>query len=159
ALDLADAEAPADEVVQAHAAHRDLPARFTLGQAGALDLLGLDERDPFTRRRAVGEEVAIAFESLARDCVHRVDGAKLAALLGADVDRLDHQATAFPKRFSASARLRAASTSRLRGAAVVTRSSSRCWVMWPMSAIAWLNAASFAFDGFCIPLTLRTYWS
>src|SRR5581483_6393655 len=65
----------------------------------------------------------------------------------------------FPKRFSAAARLRAASTSRSRGAAAVTRSSSRCWVRWAIPSTARSNAASFAFDGLFIPLTLRTYWS
>ena len=31
--------------------------------------------------------------------------------------------------------------------------------MCATAAIARSNAASFAFDGFCIPLTLRTYWT
>ena len=54
-----------------------------------------------------------------------------------------------------SARALAASTSRFFGGALVTRSSSRCSVMWAISArrskTAWL-----ACDGLVVPLTLRT---
>ena len=45
------------------------------------------------------------------------------------------------------------------GGAAVTSSASRCCVTWAISSTARANAASFAFDGFCEPLTLRTYWS
>ena len=31
--------------------------------------------------------------------------------------------------------------------------------MWAISSTARMNTASFAFDGFVEPLTLRTYWS
>ena len=46
---------------------------------------------------------------------------------------------AAPKRFSARARAFAASTSRSRGGAFVTRSSSRCAVMWAISSTARSN--------------------
>ena len=64
-----------------------------------------------------------------------------------------------PKRFSARTRARAASTSRSRGGAVVTSWASSVRVDAATSSIARPKAASFAFDGFCDPLTLRTYWS
>ena len=64
-----------------------------------------------------------------------------------------------PKRFSARARAFAASASRSRGGAAVTRSARRCRVTWAISSTARTNAASFAFDGCVEPLTLRTYWS
>src|SRR5581483_8554737 len=62
-------------------------------------------------------------------------------------------------RATARARRRSASTSRSFGAAVVTRSSSRCCVMCAISCTARSKAASFAFDGLFMPLTLRTYCS
>src|SRR5512144_68663 len=68
-------------------------------------------------------------------------------------------AAARPNRFSARARALAASTSRSRGGADVTRSSRRCAVMCAISSTACMNTASFAFDGLVDPLTLRTYWS
>ena len=74
-----------------------------------------------------------------------------------DLSRSDLRSAAEPlgragRRFSASA-------SRSRGGAVVTSSSSRRAVVAAMSSTARSNASVFARDGFCIPLTLRTYWS
>ena len=66
---------------------------------------------------------------------------------------------AWPKRFSARARARAASTSRSRGGAVVTSAASRRFVAAATSSTARAKAISFAFDGFADPLTLRTYCS
>ena len=59
ALDLADAEALADEVVQPHAADDDLPARLRPGEADVLEHLGLDQRERAARalparRRSAG---------------------------------------------------------------------------------------------------------
>ena len=71
-----------------------------------------------------------------------------------------------PRRTSSAAEARlgpgagtSASTSRSRGAAVVTSAASNSLVMAATSSTARSNTASFAFDGFCDPLTLRTYWS
>src|SRR5262249_8460837 len=66
---------------------------------------------------------------------------------------------AAPNRFSAAARRRSASRSRLRGGAVVTSSASRCSVAWAIAWTARSNAASFALEGLVEPLTFRTYWS
>src|SRR5699024_688402 len=62
------------------------------------------------------------------------------------------------KRLRLRARALSASTARSRGLAVVTSASSRRWVAAATSATARSTASVFAFDGFCIPLTLRTYW-
>ena len=64
-----------------------------------------------------------------------------------------------PNRFAARALALAASTSRSRGGAVVTRSSSRCREIWAISRTARSKTASFACDGFVAPLILRTYCS
>src|SRR3954451_14070730 len=76
---------------------------------------------------------------------------------GGDVER--HRAASYraAKRDSARARRRSASTSRSRGAAAVTSASRRCSVTCATSCTARSKAASFAREGFCIPLTLRTY--
>ena len=70
--------------------------------------------------------------------------------------------TSAPSSRSASRRARAPSPPRPRGSrggAEVTRSSSRCCVMCAISSTARSKMAAFAADGFCMPLTLRTYWS
>ena len=59
---------------------------------------------------------------------------------------LSRQAAAVPKRFAARALRRAASTSRSRGGAAVTRSSSRWREMWAISRTARSKTASFAFE-------------
>ena len=60
-------------------------------------------------------------------------------------------------RSTARARRRSASTSRSRGDAVVTSASSSSRVVLATASTARSNEASFACDGFCMPLTLRTY--
>src|SRR5262249_47345558 len=65
---------------------------------------------------------------------------------------------ACPKRWAARERRRSASTSRSRGAAEVTSDASSSLVTRATSSIACSKAGAFACDGFCIPLTLRTYW-
>ena len=50
----------------------------------------------------------------------------------------------------------AASMARSRGGALLTRASSRWWAVCATSSTAWLNAASFAFDGRVKPESLRT---
>ena len=52
ALDLADAEALPDEVVQPHAADDDLPPRLGAGEADVLERLGLDQRQRAARALA-----------------------------------------------------------------------------------------------------------
>lgn len=63
-----------------------------------------------------------------------------------------------PNRTADRARRRSASTSRSRGVAVVTSSDSSFSVASATAATARSQASAFAFDGFCIPLTFRTYW-
>src|SRR5262249_41900591 len=77
---VADQEPPPDEVVQAHPADRDLPARRPGRQVGARDDLVLDERDRLPRARSVRVEVPVALEALPgqrTDGVDRVQGLAL----------------------------------------------------------------------------------
>src|SRR5581483_8250551 len=67
-----------------------------------------------------------------------------------------HQA-ARPNLAAERARRRSASASRSRGGADVTSSASRCSVACATASTAAANATSFAREGFCMPLTLRTY--
>src|SRR5581483_5120296 len=68
----------------------------------------------------------------------------------------DPRHAAVPKRAAERALRFSASASRSRGGALVTSSPSRRDVTAATSATARSNAASFAFDGLVIPLTLRT---
>ena len=67
ALDAADREPLADEVVEAHAADDDLPPRLRPGQADVLEHLGLDQRQRPARAGSVRAEVAVALEPLPGD--------------------------------------------------------------------------------------------
>ena len=60
---------------------------------------------------------------------------------------------------TARARLLAASSARSFGGAAVTNASSRCWVLWAISATARSKTSRFAFDGYVVPATFRTYCS
>jgi hypothetical protein len=86
ALDLADAEALADQVVQAHAVDGELAAGLALRQPGAGDDLGLDEREREARPRSLREEVAVAFEALAGEGLDRLDGTDVVLVGGPRVD-------------------------------------------------------------------------
>src|SRR6185369_11834584 len=66
---------------------------------------------------------------------------------------------AAPKRAANLARALTASTSRLRGSAVVTRESMRTRAEAATSSTAFSNAASLALDGTLKPLSFRTNWS
>src|SRR5262245_39435468 len=83
---VADQEAPPDEVVQAHPADRDLPARRPGRQVGAHDDLVLDERDRLPRAGSVRVEVPVALEALAGESAYRVDRVQRLALDRPDVD-------------------------------------------------------------------------
>src|SRR5262249_58169243 len=61
-----------------------------------------------------------------------------------------------PKRLAALTLALAASASRSRGGAFVTREVRSSWAAWATSATARLNASSFAFDGRVKPLSFRT---
>ena len=105
-------------------------------------------RDRGTRRRRADRPAAVP-RLPARQV--RSGHSRLGAALRAQAAR--------PKRFSALALAREASTSRSRGGAFVTSSSSRRLVIAATSSTARSKAGSLALDGFCEPLTLRTYWS
>src|SRR4029450_1387293 len=92
ALDGADPEPLADEVVQADAADRQLAPRPTWGQADVLDTLFLDERQGVPRRHALRVEVAVAVEPFARHRTHRLDGPELTLARLAEMDRDDRHA-------------------------------------------------------------------
>src|SRR5262245_59325534 len=66
------------------------------------------------------------------------------------------QASTEPKRSAARARAFAASTSRSRGGAVVTRESSSSWATSVTRSTARLKTASLALEGRVVPLSLRT---
>ena len=73
ALDVADQEALADEVVQPHAANDDLPARLRARQPDVLERLGLDQRQRPAGPLALRAEVAVALEPAPGDGAHEVD--------------------------------------------------------------------------------------
>jgi len=93
ALDLADAEALADERVEVDAARRHLPPRRASRQADRLDVLSLHECQRLTRLGAAVAKVAISVEAFAGDGADGVDRPKLAAFIGAEVDRFDAHAS------------------------------------------------------------------
>src|SRR5438067_458382 len=66
ALDLADAEALADEPVEVDAAGRHLPTRRAVRKPDGLDLLRLDERERLAGLRAALAVVPVALEALSR---------------------------------------------------------------------------------------------
>jgi len=96
ALDVADAEALADQVVEPAAAHYDLAAGPRAGQADVFDGLGLDQGQRLPRAGPVGEEVAVTLQAVTG---HRADGAdRSQRVAGADVDGLDMHAIHHPGR-------------------------------------------------------------
>src|SRR5262245_27187811 len=104
ALDLADAEPLADQVVQAHAADGELAAGLALRQPGAGDDLGLNEREREARPRSLREEVAVAFEALAGEGLDRLDGTDVVLVGGPRVDGADvHALTSSVSRSAATA--------------------------------------------------------
>ena len=85
ALDVSDPEPPADQVVQAHAAHHNLAARLGSGKPDVRQCLGLDQRQRHAPR--VLTEVPVAHQALARERGDRVD--RRDRVTRADVDLLD----------------------------------------------------------------------
>ena len=94
ALDAADTEALADELVDVDSARDDVAARFASLDRDAvlalhrLERLGRDQRQRSARLRFV-EVVAIALEPAACMRAHGVDRLGQLAVLGCDVDALD----------------------------------------------------------------------
>src|SRR5206468_6051809 len=107
ALDLADAEALADELVDVDAARDDVASRLARLDRDAvlalhcLDGLGGDQRQCRSGRSVV-EEVAVAFETAARESADRLDGLRQVSVVRTDVDALNatgHRAKpSFPTR-------------------------------------------------------------
>src|SRR3954469_25975443 len=91
-LDVAHGEALADEVVQPHAAHGELPPRRAGCKVGVVDGLALDELERLAGLRSRRKEVPVAYESLPADRAHRQDGVERPALARTDVDRDDGHA-------------------------------------------------------------------
>jgi hypothetical protein len=89
ALDLADAEAFADERIDVHVAHGDLSPGLTRLQADVLDDLGGDERHRLARASALGVEMAVAFEPLSGNRCHLLDGPQLRLAGSPKMNRLD----------------------------------------------------------------------
>ena len=87
ALDIADAEAPPDQVVQPYTADDDLPSRLGPGQANVLERLCLDQRQRVPGSLAAGAVVPVALEPAPRNRTDRLDGRK--RLRRTDVDRFD----------------------------------------------------------------------
>ena len=73
ALHVADPEALADQVVQAHTAHGHLAARLARREADVGHDLGLDERQRLAGPGTVRAEVTVAVEPLAGDRAHGLD--------------------------------------------------------------------------------------
>ncbi len=73
ALDIADPETPADQIIEPHSPDDHLAARLRSGQAHVLQCLGLDQRQRLARLRAIGAEVPIAPESFTRERRNRPD--------------------------------------------------------------------------------------
>src|SRR6266540_2975297 len=87
ALDLADPKAPADQLVQPHAADHHLTARLAAAETDVLQHLRLDQRQRLARLGAALVEVAVALEPLARQRAGGVDPGDRVGR--ADIDRFD----------------------------------------------------------------------
>src|ERR1022692_1254565 len=102
ALDVADAEAPADEIVHLHPAQRHLSPRLAECQPDVLDDRSVDQRQSLTGAGPGLVEVAVALQPLPGHGDRRVDRVELCRLARADVNRLDrhvaimHEAAAAP---------------------------------------------------------------
>jgi hypothetical protein len=86
-LDIPDSKAPANQLVEPHTPHDHLTARLSAGQADVLQCFGLDQRQRLAGFCAPPAEVAVAAESLARQCADRLD--RREGLAWAGVDRFD----------------------------------------------------------------------
>ena len=73
ALDIADPEPPADQIVEPHAPDGHLAARMRPRQAHVLRRLGLDQRQRLARLGAIGAEVPVSPEPFTRQRRSRPD--------------------------------------------------------------------------------------
>ena len=95
ALDIADAEPLADEVVDVDAARHHVAARGARLEHDAvlalhrLDCLGGDERERAARRGVSVEEVAVALEATTGERADRLHRLRQRAVLRGDEDALD----------------------------------------------------------------------
>jgi len=87
ALDVADPETPADQIIEPYSPDDHLAARLRPGQAHVLQRLGLDQCQRLARLRATGAEVPISPEPFTRQRRNRPD--RHERLAGADIDLLD----------------------------------------------------------------------
>jgi hypothetical protein len=87
ALDIADPEPPADQIIEPHSPDDHLAARLRPGQAHVLQRFGLDQRQRLARLRAAGAEVPVSPEPFTRQRRNRPD--RHERLAGADIDLLD----------------------------------------------------------------------
>jgi hypothetical protein len=88
ALDLADAEAFADEAVDIHIAHGHLSSSRARLQPDVLHNLGGNERQRLARGSPVGVEMTVALESLPGDRPHRLDSPQLGLAGSPEMNRL-----------------------------------------------------------------------
>src|SRR5690349_19798949 len=87
ALDIADLETPADQIIEPHSPDDHLAARLRPGQAHLLQRLGLDQRQRLARLGAIGAEVPIAPEPFTRERRNRPG--RHERLARTDIDLLD----------------------------------------------------------------------
>ena len=88
ALDLADAEAFADEAVDIHIAHGHLSSSRARLQPDVLHNLGGNERQRLARGSPVGVEMTVALESLPGDRPHGLDSPQLGLAGSPEMNRL-----------------------------------------------------------------------
>src|SRR6266576_397723 len=88
ALHLADAEPFANETVDVHVAHGDLPSSLSGPESNVLDDLGCNERQRLAWRRSVGMEMTVPFDSLPGDGPHGVDRPQRWLARSSEMDRL-----------------------------------------------------------------------
>src|SRR5919201_1108470 len=92
AFDIAHAKASADQIVEPHSAHHDLPPGLRARERHVLKGLGLDQRQGPTRPCAFPVIVPITLQSAASNSCHAID--RCDRVTRADIDGLDvHHAT------------------------------------------------------------------
>jgi hypothetical protein len=103
ALDIADPETLADQVIDPYAAGHDLPAGLRPAEADVFQGLGLDQGQGLPGAGPFGEEITVTFQALPGDRANGADRAQRIA--GADVDGLDMHAIHHPGRLANRQRL------------------------------------------------------
>jgi hypothetical protein len=87
ALDIADPETAANQIVEPHTPHDHLAPRLRTGQTDVLQRLGLDQGQRLAWQRSFGKEMPVALKPLAREHHDRAD--RRERLARSDIDLLD----------------------------------------------------------------------